>query len=78
MLLCDINISAFSEVRADHYNSQQAISVEPIDSMNQSNYFIKRNRVQSYCCKICRKGKPCGNNCINRNYTCHKPTGCAC
>lgn len=30
------------------------------------------------CCKICRKGKACGNSCINRNYTCRKPPGCAC
>ncbi len=30
------------------------------------------------CCKICRKGKACGDSCINRNYTCTKPRGCAC
>ena len=30
------------------------------------------------CCRICRKGKACGNSCINRNYTCHQPRGCAC
>jgi len=30
------------------------------------------------CCKICRKGKACGNSCINRAYTCHRPPGCAC
>lgn len=30
------------------------------------------------CCKICRKGKACGNSCINRSYTCTKPPGCAC
>ena len=29
------------------------------------------------CCKICRKGKACGDSCINKNYTCHKPPGCA-
>src|SRR5574340_589706 len=23
------------------------------------------------CCKICTKGKPCGNTCISRSYTCH-------
>ena len=33
--------------------------------------------VQS-CCKICRKGKACGNSCISRSYTCTKPPGCAC
>lgn len=30
------------------------------------------------CCKICRKGKACGNSCISVNYTCHKGPGCAC
>ena len=30
------------------------------------------------CCKICRKGKACGNSCISRSYTCRKPPGCAC
>lgn len=30
------------------------------------------------CCKICSKGKACGNSCIARNKTCHKGPGCAC
>lgn len=30
------------------------------------------------CCKVCRKGKACGNSCIHRGYTCRKPPGCAC
>ena len=30
------------------------------------------------CCKICRKGKACGNSCIRRTYTCQKAPGCAC
>ncbi|MBD3650765.1 MAG: hypothetical protein HUJ15_05430 [Alcanivorax sp.] len=30
------------------------------------------------CCKVCRKGKACGNSCISRSYTCTKPPGCAC
>lgn len=32
----------------------------------------------SGCCKICRKGKACGNSCISASYTCHKGPGCAC
>ena len=31
-----------------------------------------------YCCKCCREGKACGDTCISRSYTCHKPPGCAC
>ena len=30
------------------------------------------------CCKICRKGKACGDSCISKKYICHKPPGCAC
>ncbi|WP_422369074.1 endonuclease I family protein [Pelagibius sp.] len=33
---------------------------------------------QQRCCKICRKGKACGNSCISRSYTCRQPPGCAC
>lgn len=28
---------------------------------------------QGGCCRVCRKGKACGNSCINRNYTCRQP-----
>ena len=35
-------------------------------------------QVAQRCCKICKKGKACGNSCINRSYTCHQPPGCAC
>jgi len=30
------------------------------------------------CCKICRKGKACGNSCISRSKNCTRPVGCAC
>lgn len=30
------------------------------------------------CCKICKKGKACGNSCISKSYTCRKSPGCAC
>ncbi|MHC4621328.1 MAG: LysM peptidoglycan-binding domain-containing protein [Planctomycetota bacterium] len=33
---------------------------------------------QRSCCKICRKGKACGDSCISRDKTCHQPPGCAC
>jgi hypothetical protein len=34
--------------------------------------------VVAQCCRICKKGKACGNSCISRRYTCRKPPGCAC
>lgn len=30
------------------------------------------------CCRVCTRGKACGNSCINRSYTCRQPPGCAC
>jgi beta-lactamase superfamily II metal-dependent hydrolase len=30
------------------------------------------------CCRICTRGKACGNSCISRRYQCHQPPGCAC
>ena len=30
------------------------------------------------CCKVCRKGKACGDTCIKRSYECTEPPGCAC
>ena len=34
--------------------------------------------VAAACCKLCRKGKACGNSCISRAKTCWKGPGCAC
>jgi hypothetical protein len=31
-----------------------------------------------YCCKVCSKGKPCGDTCIAQNKICHVGPGCAC
>ena len=36
------------------------------------------SEIQKFCCKICRKGKACGNSCIRSTYTCRKQQGCAC
>lgn len=30
------------------------------------------------CCRICSKGKACGDTCIARDRTCHVGPGCAC
>lgn len=36
------------------------------------------DQLASACCKICTKGKACGNSCIQKSKTCHKGRGCAC
>ncbi|WNG48554.1 hypothetical protein F0U60_33875 [Archangium minus] len=30
------------------------------------------------CCKVCKKGCPCGDSCISCSKVCHKGPGCAC
>ncbi|MEX2156740.1 MAG: MBL fold metallo-hydrolase [Gemmatimonadales bacterium] len=35
-------------------------------------------RVSPACCRVCSRGKACGNSCINRAYQCRQPPGCAC
>ncbi len=30
------------------------------------------------CCRMCRRGKACGDSCISRSKRCRKPRGCAC
>jgi len=30
------------------------------------------------CCRVCKKGKACGDTCIPRRRACHTPPGCAC
>ncbi len=30
------------------------------------------------CCKVCKKGKACGDSCISRDKACKKGKGCAC
>jgi hypothetical protein len=30
------------------------------------------------CCRMCKKGKPCGDGCISAEGQCKKDQGCAC
>jgi hypothetical protein len=30
------------------------------------------------CCRVCKKGKPCGDTCIAQDNICHVGPGCAC
>ncbi|MDK3020662.1 hypothetical protein [Pseudodonghicola flavimaris] len=34
--------------------------------------------VAAACCKICKKGKACGNSCISKSKSCRVGPGCAC
>lgn len=30
------------------------------------------------CCRVCDTGKACGDSCIDVDFTCSQPAGCAC
>jgi len=40
--------------------------------------FPRESVIDAACCKICSKGKACGNSCISPSRQCHRPRGCAC
>ncbi len=35
-------------------------------------------REAARCCRICNRGRACGDGCISRERRCHRPPGCAC
>lgn len=55
---------------ADTAAAHELNSFEPIK--------LAGDELASACCKVCKKGKACGNSCIAKSKTCHKGRGCAC
>ena len=52
-----------------------------IEPVAKGEITLKRDRAKQLaqtCCRICGKGKACGNSCISRSKTCQKPPGYAC
>jgi hypothetical protein len=60
------------------FSAYQAADRDAINLLIRSDGKPTLVRYAEECCKICTKGKACGNSCINRNYQCHQPPGCAC
>ena len=65
---------------SQHNNSNLSINLNDLDpSFNVIEIpGLKADPAKMACCKICKKGKACGDTCINKTYTCRKPPGCAC
>ena len=67
-------------------NEYYSSPIELVDEEGHADSFENRSPAQAIeneslsqgCCRICTKGKACGNSCISRRYTCHQPPGCAC
>lgn len=39
---------------------------------------IPGTQIAQACCKVCSKGKACGDSCVAADRTCRQPPGCAC
>jgi hypothetical protein len=79
-------VAVFLSAPAADFNS--AAAADQTDNISQILNLSKVERVHplteqagapsAQCCKICRKGKACGDTCISRQDTCHAGPGCAC
>lgn len=53
--------------------------VAPIPLTGDQNLNVEPTQPTSGgCCRHCVTTKACGDGCIKKSYTCHKPPGCAC
>lgn len=52
----------------------RAMPTPPREAPRRRGSCIPRDR----CCRVCGKGKACGDSCIQASLTCHKGRGCAC
>lgn len=84
-------IEAIQGTRNPFIDNPRIVSCTEVDSaLGASTLFAELGRavkpppdisqppVTAACCKICRKGKACGDSCIARWKTCRKGPGCAC
>jgi len=74
-----LSLSVFT-ITASSENKEKETSCKFLYLNNNSSVesYVDGDSSNPYCCKICKKGKACGDSCINKNLTCRKPTGCAC
>lgn len=61
------------------YHCHKSQSISPTIPVNrQLNDDLGPSRSPSSCCKVCYRGKACGDTCISRSKICHVGVGCAC
>ena len=75
---CQVGLSYSIVSSQSSCTSKQEAYLESITPPTPTYYPPSYNTTTTTCCKVCTKGKACGDSCINRNYTCHQPPGCAC
>lgn len=74
-LFC-LALAMFSAARAEA-QTQSPLPQAPQQSSPWMPGTAEGNLAQA-CCKVCRKGKACGDSCISKEKACEKPKGCAC
>ena len=60
--------------KGDFISPEKWRSIKRIESSKKKAEGSESNK----CCRICKKGKACGDSCINKNFNCNKVKGCAC
>ena len=81
MMIAGLSSTSIADTNLAKTTSVQSTveSTKPVDFWSQ--IMDARDGAVVYsaaCCKVCRKGKACGDSCISRSYTCRKGAGCAC
>ena len=74
-------VATVSGGRLNFAEARRATSAQPSPSSEEDMPSSKNGKAKETvhsCCKFCRKGKACGNSCINRTQPCYQAAGCAC
>lgn len=58
--------------------SSSSLAVETVEACTAAVEISGIDGDQKKCCKVCRRGKACGDSCIAKNKRCTKSPGCAC
>ncbi|MBN8542212.1 MAG: hypothetical protein J0L82_17605 [Deltaproteobacteria bacterium] len=69
---------AFDGSQDQQIESMLQYSSSDLNPAMESEVFKSTPKTSYSCCKVCTKGKACGDSCISRYKTCTKGVGCAC
>ena len=80
ILFCLISIPTISDGHNENIQKQKVENLYQFlnTETNQPSQLLENKESSRACCKICKKGKACGDSCISKKYICRKPPGCAC
>jgi hypothetical protein len=78
--LCALpTVAQSDEEPASQYRSEFIELLEDAAGSAKTRFDLSSRKVSAAkCCKVCTKGKPCGDTCIAQDKVCHVRPGCAC